>query len=87
MRYVGLRSEEARKLDAIHAQREVSPAGQEYIRITAGTKGGKERWVPVSAQAWDALIRGAQLQRAMGTRSTMPREMREKVWVQSSTAA
>lgn len=82
MRYLGLRSEEARKLDALHAQREVSPAGQEYIRITAGTKGGKERWVPVSTQAREALTRGAQLQRETGTRNTMPREMREKAWVQ-----
>lgn len=82
MRYLGLRSEEARKLDALYAQREISPAGQEYIRITAGTKGGKERWIPVSDLARKALEQGAQLQRETKTRNTMPKGVSEKAWVQ-----
>ncbi|MBT8763088.1 integrase domain-containing protein [Desulfohalobiaceae bacterium Ax17] len=80
MRELGLRHEEARKLDALHAERQYSPSGQEYIKITDGTKGGKERWVPVSAKAAQALERGAALQKEYGTKNLMDPRMSERQW-------
>ena len=80
MRELGLRHEEARKLDAINAERQYSPSGQQYIRITDGTKGGKERWVPVSERAARALERGAELQRQTGTKNLMDPKMSERSW-------
>ena len=80
MRELGLRAEEARKLDAINAERQYSPSGQQYIRITDGTKGGKERWVPVSDRAAQALERGAELQRQTGTKNLMDPKMSERSW-------
>ena len=80
MRELGLRAEEARKLDAINAERQYSPSGQQYIRITDGTKGGKERWVPVSERAAQALERGAQLQKEYGTKNLMDPRMSERQW-------
>ena len=80
MRELGLRHEEARKLDAINAERQYSPSGQQYIRITDGTKGGKERWVPVSERAAQALERGAALQKEHGTKNLMDPKMSERQW-------
>jgi site-specific recombinase XerC len=80
MRELGLRAEEARKLNALHAERQYSPNGQQYIRITDGTKGGKERWVPVSERAAAALKKGAELQKATGTRNLMDPRMTERQW-------
>ena len=80
MRELGLRHEEARKLDAINAERQYSPSGQQYIRITDGTKGGKERWVPVSDRAAQALERGAALQKQHGTKNLMDPKMSERSW-------
>jgi site-specific recombinase XerD len=80
MRELGLRHEEARKLDAVNAERQYSPSGQEYIRITDGTKGGKERWVPVSERAAQALERGAALQKQADTKNLMDPRMSEKQW-------
>jgi len=81
MRHLGLRAEEARKLDALHCIREVSPEGQIYIHIVDGTKGGKKRWVPVSERAEQALERGAALQQVRGTLNLMnPKIKYEKTW-------
>jgi site-specific recombinase XerD len=80
MRELGLRHEEARKLDAVNAERQYSPSGKEYIRITDGCKGGKERWVPVSERAQAALERGAKLQRQAGTKNLMDPRMSERQW-------
>jgi integrase len=80
MRELGLRHEEARKLNALHAERQTSPEGQQYIRITDGTKGGKERWVPINEKAAKALEKGAELQRKYGTKNLMDPKMTERQW-------
>jgi len=80
MRELGLRAEEARKLDAIHAPRERSPEGKEYIRVVAGTKGGKERWVSVSEKAREALEKGAEIQKQTGTKNLMDPTKTERQW-------
>jgi len=80
MRTLGLRHEEARKLDALHAERQYSPEGQQYIRVADGCKGGKERWIPVSDRAAQALERGAQLQKEYGTKNLMDPKMSERQW-------
>ena len=82
MRELGLRAEEARKLDAIHAERQESPNGQQYIHITDGTKGGKERWVPISGKAEKALNQGKELQRKHKTKNTMDPNKNERQWAQ-----
>jgi len=82
MRELGLRAEEARKLDAIHAERQKSPNGQQYIRISDGTKGGKERWVPVSKKAEKALEKGKELQERYNAKNTMDPNKNERQWSQ-----
>lgn len=82
MRELGLRAEEARKLDAIHAERQESPNGQQYIHITDGTKGGKERWVPISGKAEKALQQGKELQQKHKTKNTMDPNKNERQWAQ-----
>lgn len=82
MRYLGLRTEEARKLDAVHSKRDISPSGIEYIRIDAGTKGGKERWVPlISDEAKEVIKRIETYQKNNKTKTLLPKEMKERQWV------
>jgi len=78
MRYLGLRAEEARKLDAINAERVTAPDGQKYLHIQDGTKGGKERFVPINDKAQAALDRGAALQRKTGSKNLMNKNMTER---------
>lgn len=79
-RELGLRTEEAYKLDARYPNIERDPSGKESIRITQGTKGGKERWVPLSKAAKEALEKGRALQEKHGSKNLMPPEKSERQW-------
>lgn len=78
-RDLGLRLREAARLNAREALQQAERYGK--INVTEGTKGGRgrevDRWVPVSAQAQQSLLRAAQAQG--DSRNLIPAHQR---WVQ-----
>lgn len=81
MRYLGLRSEEARKLDAINSEKITAPDGTKYLHIQDGTKGGKERFVPINEKAQAALDKGAAIQRETGAKNLMSKNKSERKYL------
>ena len=76
-RELGLRSKEASLLDARGALAEASARGT--VTITEGSKGGREREVPITSQAQlGALERAAQAQGE--ARAVMPSDQNWKSW-------
>lgn len=69
---LGLRFEEASKLDLMRAERAV--ASSDKLRISAGTKGGQARIVPVTDAARHAIHRALEIARDQGTRNLIERD-------------
>lgn len=76
-RELGLRSKEASLIDARAAYAEASASG--YVTISEGTKGGREREVPITSERQlEALSRAADTQGA--DRSLIPADQSWKEW-------
>lgn len=76
-RELGLRSKEASLIDARAAYAEASASG--YVTISEGTKGGREREVPITSERQlEALSRAAETQGA--DRSLIPADQSWKEW-------
>lgn len=76
-RELGLRSKEASLIDARAAYAEASASG--YVTISEGTKGGREREVPITSERQlEALSRAAETQGA--DRSMIPADQSWKEW-------
>jgi len=68
---LGLRFEEASKLDLVRAERELD---REFLHIEYGTKGGQSRDVPLTDQAREAISRAHEIAQSQGTRNLIERE-------------
>lgn len=75
-RTLGLRFEEASKLDLVRAQ--AAAARATLIKISAGTKGGQSRTVPVTDAARDAIHRALEIARDQGTRNLIAADVSYK---------
>lgn len=76
-RELGLRSKEASLIDARAAYAEASASG--YVTISEGTKGGREREVPITSERQlEALSKAAEAQG--DSRSLIPSEMSWREW-------
>lgn len=68
---LGLRFEEASKLDLVRAERELD---RDFLHIEYGTKGGQSRDVPITDQAREAISRAHEIAQSQGTRNLIDRE-------------
>ena len=68
---LGLRFEEASKLDLIRAEREME---RDFLHVEYGTKGGQSRDVPLTDQAREAISRAREIAREQNTRNLIERD-------------